>query len=481
MIIPVILSGGSGTRLWPLSRELYPKQLLALTSEHTLLQQTAQRLSGMKEVGAPIVICNEEHRFLVAEQLREINVKPAAIILEPVGRNTAPAIAVAAAAVSAKTDAAEEDVLLVLPADHLINNNKIFRQAVILGAHWAKQGKMVTFGIVPHTPETGYGYIKRGEKLPTPYKKEKLQTYAIAEFVEKPKLATAKKYVKSGKYFWNSGMFLFRSDQYLEELAGHAPKILEQTRKAYQAVTKDLDFQRLNKEAFAACPSDSVDYAVMEKTANGVIIPIDPGWNDIGSWSSLWDVGHKDKQGNITIGDVLTHDTHNSYIYAGKRLLATVGIHDAVIVETADAVLVAHKDRVQEVKQIVTRLKEEGRPEVNLHRKVFRPWGSYESISLGDRYQVKCIIVNPGAILSLQLHHHRAEHWVVVKGTAKITRGEETFILSENESTYIPLGTKHRLENPGVIPLELIEVQSGSYLAEDDIVRLDDNYGRTEK
>ena len=482
MIIPVILSGGSGTRLWPLSRKLYPKQLLPLTGKQTLLQLTVSRLQGLENVGDPIIICNEEHRFLVAEQLRAINAKPAEIILEPVGRNTAPAIAVAAeAAIAARKDHNNMDTLLVLPADHFIANTEAFKKAVISGASWAEQGKMVTFGIVPNTPETGYGYIKRGKKLPGTLKKVKLDTFAVVEFVEKPKLATAKKYLQSGKYYWNSGMFLFQADRYLEELEKYAPKIHELSRKAYQNLTSDLDFYRLDKDAFIACPSDSVDYAVMEQTKNAVIIPIDPGWNDIGAWSSLWKVGKKDNQGNIRKGDVITYDTHDSYMYAGHRLLATVGVSNMVIVETTDAVLVAPKERVQEVKEIVNRLKAEGRQEINLHKRVFRPWGSYEGISAGDRYQVKRIIVNPHAILSLQMHHHRAEHWIVVKGTAKITRDEETFILTENESAYIPLGTKHRLENPGVIPLELIEVQSGSYLDEDDIVRFDDNYGRAGK
>ncbi len=482
MIIPVILSGGSGTRLWPLSRKLYPKQLLALTGNQTLLQQTVSRLHGIENVGGPIIICNEEHRFLVAEQLRAINVKPAAIILEPVGRNTAPAIAVAAeAAIAARKGRKNMDTLFVLPADHFIANTEAFKKAVVSGASWAQQGKMVTFGIVPNTPETGYGYIKRGQKLQDKVKRAKLDTFTVEKFVEKPELETAQKYLQSGKYYWNSGMFLFQADRYLEELGEYAPKIHEQCRKAYQNITSDLDFSRLDKEAFIACPSDSVDYAVMEQTRNAVIIPIDPGWNDIGAWSSLWDVGDKDNQGNVLIGDVFMHDTHNSYMYAGNRLLATVGLNNMVIVETADAVLVAPKERVQEVKEIVNRLKAEGRNEVNLHRRVFRPWGSYEGISVGDRYQVKRIIVNPNAILSLQKHHHRAEHWIVVKGTAKITRDGETFLLSENESTYIPLGVKHRLENPGVIPLELIEVQSGSYLDEDDIVRFDDNYGRAAK
>ena len=475
MIIPVILSGGSGTRLWPLSRELYPKQLLALAGDQTLLQQTVARLDGLPDTGLPIVVCNEEHRFLVAEQLRSLAVDPAAIILEPVGRNTAPATAVAAFYALKEDKNAQ---MLVLPADHLIKNVHIFQEAVLSASKQAEKKKLVTFGIVPDRPETGYGYIKQGKKLTRKGDTSTYDAFSVDHFVEKPNLRTAEKYLKSGKYFWNSGMFLFRADQFLKELELFAPEMLACCKKACASTTQDLDFQRLDRESFTACPSDSIDYAVFEKTENAVVVPVDPGWNDIGSWSALWDMGNQDKNGNVIKGDVLSEDTKNSYLYAGNRLVATVGVKDHVVVETADAVLVAHKDRVQDVKKIVLRLKKEGRQEVNLHRRVFRPWGSYEGISVGDRYQVKRITVNPKAILSLQMHHHRAEHWIVVKGTAMITRGDETFIVSENESTYIPLGVKHRLENPGVIPLELIEVQSGSYLDEDDIVRFSDNYGR---
>lgn len=478
MLIPVILSGGSGTRLWPLSRELYPKQLLALTGDTTLLQQTAARLENFDDAAPPIVVCNEEHRFLVAEQLRAMEIAPTAIILEPVGRNTAPATAVAALRAMA-TDL--EALLLVLPADHLIEDVNAFRNAVMAGIEPAREGKLVTFGIKPDKPETGYGYIKKGDGLTVGKKKKTAQAYAVAQFVEKPDIATAKKYLQSGDYLWNSGMFLFRADTFLHELQLHGPAMVEACQKSFATATRDLDFLRLDEKAFAACPSDSIDYAVFEKTANAAVVPVDPGWSDIGSWSALWEVSSKDSNGNVLVGDVLTIDSSGSYIRAENRLVASVGIKDLIIVETADAVMVADKKHVQDVKRIVKRLKKENRQEANLHRRVFRPWGHYETMAAGTRYQVKRITVYPGAILSLQLHHHRAEHWVVVKGTAKITRDDKTFMLSENESTFIPLAINHRLENPGVIPLELIEVQSGSYLGEDDIVRFSDNYGRAGK
>lgn len=472
MITPVILCGGSGTRLWPLSRELYPKQLLALTAEQTLLQQTAMRLADAEGISAPLVICNEEHRFLVAEQLRQCQVEPAAIILEPVGRNTAPAVALAAHH-ALGTD--PEAGLLVLPADHLISDVEHFRAAIRRGAPLARQGKLVTFGIVPEGPETGYGYIERGEELA-----QGTGCFAIKQFVEKPDLATAKGYLASGDFFWNSGMFILQAQTFLAELASHNDEMAKACQVAYASKRVDLDFLRIDAAAFAACPSDSIDYAVMEKTRAGVVIPIDPGWNDIGSWAALWEVGGQDSDGNVIKGDVINVDSHNSYLHSDYRLIAAVGVDDLVVVETADAVLVSPKDRVQEVKKIVSQLRLDGRTEANLHRRVFRPWGSYEGIMNGERFQVKIIIVNPGATLSLQMHHHRAEHWIVVSGTARITKGEEVFSLSENESTYIPLGTTHRLENPGVIPLELIEVQSGSYLGEDDIVRFKDQYGRAQ-
>ncbi|MEW6429836.1 MAG: mannose-1-phosphate guanylyltransferase/mannose-6-phosphate isomerase [Thermodesulfobacteriota bacterium] len=469
MIIPVILSGGSGTRLWPLSRELYPKQLLALAGDATLLQQTARRLEHFDGVGAPLVICNEEHRFLVAEQLRAIDVRPAAIVLEPVGRNTAPAAAIAA--LKADGDA----LLLVLPADHLIRDPAAFQRAVATGAGLAAADHLVTFGITPHHPETGYGYIRKGEKIAAD---GALPAFRVERFVEKPDRATAEAYLADGGYLWNSGMFLFKAATFLAELDRFRPEMVEACRRALASAATDLDFLRLDKAAFTSCPADSIDYAVFEQTARAAVVPVDPGWSDIGSWSALWEVGDRDELGNIVKGDVLPVDCHDSYILAENRLVATVGLRDTIIVETADAVLVADRHRVQDVKTVVNRLKKEGRPEANLHRRVYRPWGNYENLSAGDRYQVKRITVNPGAILSLQMHHHRAEHWVVVKGTARITSDGKVFMLSENQSTYIPLGVQHRLENPGVIPLELIEVQSGSYLGEDDIVRFDDNYGR---
>ena len=470
-ILPVILSGGAGTRLWPLSRELYPKQLLPLLGSRTMLQETAARLEGMSEAASPLVVCNEAHRFMVAEQLRELGNEPSAIILEPVGRNTAPAVAVAALEATA---AGEDPVLLVLPADHVIPAVPAFQAAVKAGSLLAEEGKLVTFGILPDKPETGYGYIKAGASLA-----ESDPAYAVAAFVEKPDLATAEKYVASGTYFWNSGMFLFRASSCLEELERFARTMLAACRKAHAGMAKDLDFCRLATSDFAACPADSIDYAVMEKTARAVVVPLDAGWSDVGSWSALWEAQTRDADGNVLQGDVLVSDARNSYLHASTRLLAAVGVEDLVVVETADAVLVAGKDRVQDVKKIVERLKREGRSEALLHRRVNRPWGSYECIDAAERFQVKRITVHPGATLSLQMHHHRAEHWVVVRGTARITRGEETFMLSENQSTYIPLGVTHRLENPGKIPLELIEVQSGSYLGEDDIVRFEDHYGRS--
>jgi len=474
MITPVILCGGNGTRLWPLSRDLYPKQLLTLTGDTTLLQQTALRLAGMEEVGPPLILCNENHRFLVAEQLRQVGIEAAAIILEPVGRNTAPAAALAALHTNGSTNDA---TLLILPADHLIRDIETFRKIVVQGQAVARKGRLVTFGIVPASPETGYGYIKRGTKI----KDNPNAAFEIAHFIEKPDIATAVKYFAAGSYSWNSGMFMFQASIFIDELKAHNRTMYEQCQHALAGAKKDLDFTRIDKDAFSACPSDSIDYAVMEKTRKGVVIPINVGWNDIGSWSALWDVGHQDDNSNVTHGDVLLEDTKNSFIYADSRLVATIGIDDVIIVETVDAVLVAPKDRVQDVKKIVTRLKTMGREEANLHRRVFRPWGSYEGVIGGERFQVKLITVKPGAILSLQMHHHRAEHWVVVRGTARITKDEEVFFLSENQSIYIPLGVTHRLENPGVIPLELIEVQSGSYLGEDDIKRFEDNYGRVEE
>ena len=471
MIIPVILSGGSGTRLWPLSRALRPKQLLPLTSGSTMIQDTVLRLQGIDGLAAPIIVCNEEHRFMIAEQMREISVEPLAIILEPSGRNTAPAVAVSAIKANEIEDNA---TLLVLPADHVIKSTSAFQQAISIGYEAAQKDNLVTFGIVPNAPETGYGYIQSGEEI------DVVGVCKVKRFVEKPDQKKANEYVGSGEYFWNSGMFMFRSSVFLNELSKFNQEIMDYSSESIKKAQSDLDFIRLDKEVFERCPSDSIDYAVMEKTQNAVILPVDIGWNDIGSWSALWEVGASDKDGNVTKGDVCIIDCKNSYIHSESRLVTSLGVTDHIIVETADAVLVAHKDASQNVKTIVDSLKESGRNEALVPHKVYRPWGTYECIDYEDRFQAKRITVNPGARLSLQLHHHRAEHWIIVKGTAKVTCGENVFIMSENESTYIPLGEKHRLENTGKIPLELIEVQTGSYLGEDDIVRFDDEYGREE-
>jgi mannose-1-phosphate guanylyltransferase/mannose-6-phosphate isomerase len=477
MLTPVILSGGAGTRLWPLSRELYPKQLLALTGERTMLQQTALRLSGLAAT-APIVVCNDAHRFLVAEQLRQLGIEPRAMVLEPFGRNTAPAIALAALA-ARKMSASADPALLVLPADHVIRDVTAFQQAVRIALAAVDRGRLVTFGIVPNSPETGYGYIQRGEPDQHDAAHGTADVYRIARFVEKPTLVRAQEFLKSGGYFWNSGMFMFRASRYLEELERFVPQIARVCAGALEAARTDLDFIRIDPKRFEQCPSDSIDYAVMEKTSDAVVVPLDAGWSDVGSWSALHEASDADGHGNVSRGDVIAEDTEGCYLYSESRLVAAVGLNDHVVVETKDAVLVAPKNRVQDVKKLVTRLKEAGRYEHSLHREVFRPWGSYDSIENGERFQVKRLKVKPGASLSLQLHHHRAEHWIVVSGTARITRGEEVFLLEENQSTYIPVGVKHRIENPGMIPLHIIEVQSGSYLGEDDIVRFDDRYGRS--
>jgi len=463
---PVLLSGGSGTRLWPLSREAYPKQFLPLAGDDTMVQATWRRVEALADL-APIVVANEEHRFLVAEQLRQVGAPVPAILLEPVGRNTAPAIA--AAALQAMAGGADP-LLLVLPSDHVVRDVAGFQRAVREASAAAEAGALVTFGIVPDAPETGFGYIQAetGDGL-----------RKVSRFVEKPDTATAQSYLDAGGYYWNSGMFLFRASRYLQELARFRPDIVEAVKAAHAAARHDGDFVRLDREAFVACASDSIDYAVMEKTADAMVLPVDIGWNDVGSWSALWDVAERDGDGNAHHGDVISVDSRNSYAYA-QRLVALVGVDDIVVVETDDAVLVARKDRVQEVKQVVAQLKKEQRSQAVLHREVHRPWGSYDSVDNGGRHQVKRIKVKPGAALSLQMHHHRAEHWIVVSGTARVTRGDEVLLLSENESTYIPLGVKHRLENPGKVPLELIEVQSGSYLGEDDIVRFEDVYGRSQ-
>ena len=467
-ILPVIMSGGSGSRLWPLSRQLNPKQFLPLANDLSMLQVTIQRLRGL-ETTSPILICNEQHRFLAAEQLRQLGLEKANIVLEPVGRNTAPAIALAALQAFNKS---EDPILLVLAADHLIKDVDAFQSCIQTALPLAQDGKLVTFGIVPTHAETGYGYIEQGADVG-------IGGFRVNRFVEKPDLVTAQEYLASGSYFWNSGMFMFRASRYLEELETFRPDILAACRAALAGGSQDMHFTRVDEAAFAACPDDSVDYAVMEKTADAVMVPLDAGWSDIGSWTALWDVSDKDQQGNVFKGDVLNQQSRNTYVHADSRLVATVGLDDLVIVETKDAVLVAHKDHVQDVKKIVEQLKSGSRTEHINHREVYRPWGVYDSVDNGHRYQVKRITVKPGAKLSVQMHHHRAEHWIVVSGTAKVTNGEKTYLVCENESTYIPIGQIHALENPGVIPLELIEVQSGSYLGEDDIVRFEDKYGRT--
>jgi mannose-1-phosphate guanylyltransferase len=469
---PVVLAGGTGSRLWPKSRAALPKQFLRLTCELTMLQDTIKRLKGT-QIDAPIVICNDAHRFLVAEQLRQEDIKHGGILLEPVGRNTAPAIALAALHASL---AGEDPILLVLAADHLISNTAAFHKAIEQAEKLAQQGKLVTFGIVPDCAHTGYGYIKRGTAVSA-----QEVGYEVAQFVEKPNMSTAQAYVDSGEYYWNSGMFMFKASRYLQELAKYAPEMLEICKKAIATESSDLEFVRLDAEVFSTCPDDSIDYAVMEKTDSACVVPLDAGWSDVGSWSSLWETAqHKDDNNNVVIGDAILDGVHNSYINSEQRLISVVGLDDVVVVETKDAVLVAHKDKVQDIKNVVNQLKAEKRPEFEFHREVFRPWGSYDSIDNGARFQVKRITVKPGEKLSVQMHHHRAEHWIVVAGTAKVTNGEQTLLLSENQSTYIPIGVIHALENPGKIPLELIEVQSGTYLGEDDIVRFSDRYGRVE-
>ena len=468
-IVPVILSGGSGTRLWPLSREHYPKQLLAFIGESTMLQETARRLQVAPGQASPVVVCNEEHRFLVAEQLREIGHLPQDILLEPFGRNTAAALTLAALVIAARTP---DTVMLVMPADHVIRDLDAFHAAVKKGQGEAIAGKLVTFGIVPTLPETGYGYIRKGPMLASG------NAYQVERFVEKPDAPTARSYLTSGDYLWNSGIFMMTAARWLEEIRRFRPDVADACLAAWQEGLRDMDFFRVGKAAFGRCPSESIDYAVMEKTENAVVIPLDAGWSDIGAWSSLWEASPRDTDGNVLRGDVAVVDTHDTLVIAKHRFVAAVGLRDVIVVETADAVLVVHKDRAQDVKAVVNFLKEAKRSEHINHRKVYRPWGYYEGVDAGETFQVKRITVNPGAALSLQMHHKRAEHWIIVKGTAKVTRGEDVFTLIANQSTYIPLGTKHRLENPDTIPLEMIEVQSGSYLGEDDIVRFEDRYNR---
>jgi len=472
MLIPVIMAGGVGSRLWPASREAYPKQFLAFSGASdaaalSLFQQTLARLEGLPNLAPPIVVCNAGHRFLVAEQLRQLGIGAATIILEPVGRNTAPAVALAALAASR---ASPDAVLLVLAADHVIAEPAIFRSAVSEGAVAAAEGALVTFGVVPLRPETGYGYIRRGAPAGSAFR--------VECFVEKPDAVTAAEYLASGEYYWNSGMFMFRADVYLGELARFEPALLQACKQAWQGAERDLDFLRIPESLFAACPANSIDYAVMEKTTDAVVLPLAAGWSDLGAWSAVWEQGPSDAQGNVCHGDVLLHESTGSFVQAESRLVALVGMENAVVVETSDAVLVAHRDKVQQVKAIVALLAAQQRPESVLHKRVFRPWGSYEGLVEAPGFQVKHISVNPGAALSLQLHHHRSEHWIVVQGTATVSCGEQQFELLPNESTYIPALTKHRLENRTSAPLILIEVQCGSYLGEDDIVRFDDVYGR---
>ena len=478
-ITPVILCGGSGTRLWPLSREQYPKQLLKLAGNHTMLQATALRLSGASlgeaQTAAPILVGNEEHRFLLAEQLREVGVRHAALILEPCGRNTAPALTLAALAANADGN---DPVMLVMPADHIIQGEAAFRAAVLHGARLADTGKLVTFGITPTGPETGYGYIRKGDSVEE-------GGFLVSRIVEKPDAGRAAQYLASGEYYWNAGIFAIKASVWLAKMGSLQPAISAACQKSFDERKQDHDFVRPDAPAFSACPSDSIDYAVMEpltqdgnNTGEVVVVPLDAQWSDVGAWSALWEVGEKDAAGNVLMGDVIAVDTSDTLVVAKDRLIACVGLKDVVVFETPDSILVADKAQVQKIKEVVAHLKDAGRGEAKSHRKVYRPWGWYDGIDLGERFQVKRIQVNPGAAISLQMHHHRAEHWVVVKGTAKVTRGDEVILVSENESTYIPLGTVHRLENPGKMPLEIIEVQSGSYLGEDDIVRFEDIYGR---
>ena len=473
-LVPVILCGGTGTRLWPLSRASYPKQYwpLAGNGEETLLQQTQQRLEGLAELAPPLLICNEDHRFIVAEQMRQIGVEPAGILLEPIGRNTAPAVAVAALQATAQGD---DPLLLVLAADHVIRDAAAFQAAIAAGTAAAEAGQLVTFGIVPTAPETGYGYIEAAQSLaaasaPVP----------IARFVEKPDRATAEAFLATGRFTWNSGMFLFKASAIIAELERLAPEVVSACRAALERDSADLDFLRLEREAFSGCPNVALDVAVMEKTNRGAVLPLEAGWSDVGSWSALWETADQDAEGNVLRGRVIHEGARNCYLRSEHRLVVGLGVEDLVVVETDDVVLVAHRDRAQDIKGIVGLLEKEGAPESKAHRKIYRPWGSYDGVTEGDRWQVKRIVVNPGASLSLQMHHHRAEHWIVVAGTALVEKDGRQELVGENQSTYIPLGCRHRLSNPGKIPVEMIEVQSGTYLGEDDIVRFEDRYGRSD-
>ncbi len=468
VLFPVILSGGSGTRLWPVSRSAMPKQFLPLVGSQTLFQQTVCRCEGLPELQPPLVVTNDDHRFIVAEQLRDLGKTDTAVLLEPVARNTAPAIAAAA---FAALERAADALLLVMPSDHIVRDPAAFRDAVEATLQDARAGRLVTFGIVPTGPETGYGYIEKGGQLDDP------GTFSVKSFKEKPALETARAFVASGQFFWNAGIFLFSAQRFLEELKACEPAIHDCVERAYRQARRDPDFLRLAKDEFSAAPSISVDYAVMERTLRAAVRPVECGWNDVGSWSSIWEVNDKDTQGNVLSAGGIAIDTRNTLV-SSKRIVATVGVEDLLVIDSDDALLVAHRSQAQRTKDVVDILKSRGNQSWQFHRKVARPWGSYDSIDASERFQVKRITVKPGASLSLQMHHHRAEHWIVVSGTARITKGDETFVLSENQSTYIPLGVTHRLENPGKIPLELIEVQSGSYLGEDDIVRFEDKYGR---
>jgi mannose-1-phosphate guanylyltransferase len=474
-LVPVILCGGTGTRLWPLSRATYPKQYwpLAGTGGETLLQQTQQRLEGLQGLASPLLICNEDHRFVVAEQMRQIGVSPAAILLEPLGRNTAPAVAVAALQATA---GGQDPLLLVLAADHVIRDAAQFRATVEVGVPAAQAGQLVTFGIVPLGPETGYGYIEASQ----PLQAELTAPVPICRFVEKPDLATAEQFLTTGRFTWNSGMFLFKASAILAELERLAPEVVSACRSAMEHESPDLDFLRLEREAFTSCPSVALDVAVMEKTDRGAVLPLDAGWSDVGSWSALWETSDQDEDGNVLRGRVISQASRNCYLRSEHRLVVGLGVEDLVVVETDDVVLVAHRDRAQEIKAVVQRLEAAGARESQAHRRIYRPWGSYDGVTEGDRWQVKKIVVKPGASLSLQMHHHRAEHWVVVGGTAVVEKNGVEELVGENQSTYIPLGCRHRLTNPGKIPVELIEVQSGPYLGEDDIVRFEDRYGRSD-
>lgn len=473
MIIPIILAGGSGTRLWPLSRQHYPKQLLKLFGDQTMLQQTLLRLVGLPDLAAPIVVCNEEHRFMVAEQLHEISHTDSSIILEPIARNTAPALALAA--LHAKTISTDA-ILLVLSADHMIRNVNEFQTKVKVAVEAARLGHLATFGVQPTCPETGYGYIKT-ELVEGSGKKEGF--VPVVEFVEKPDLATAQHYLNEGCYFWNSGMFVFRADVFLHELRAQSPDVVAAAEHAKNLAVQDLDFIRVDRDAFSAAPNISIDYALMEKSANVVCVPLDAGWNDVGDWKSFWELSDKDSAGNSLIGDSIDIGSTNTLVFSQDKLVATLGVNNLLIINTPDAVLVADKSQAQQVKSIIAQIQKQKRSEHLQHREIYRPWGCFDAIDDGERYQVNRIRVKPGASLSLQLHHHRAEHWIVVKGTALVQKGEEVMLLSENESTYIPVGTKHRLSNPGKIPLEIVEVQSGSYLEDDDVIRYEDSYGRS--